>query len=1169
MKKNTLVIIMFLLVAFGVNAQQFSYPDSWGKAGFNLVDTRTTNVQVIYSVPNFSIEDFAVNGETMKNIMLPGSFLFNDAGMPNLPGKGTYIAIPQGSTPKLKIVSMRSETIHNVNIMPAPVIPAENDDSPIKYNKNMAVYSQNALYPAEPVKMSNVEQIRGVDVVLLGVTPFQYNPVTKDLIVYKDIKIDIDFEGGNGEFGNNAYRSRWFDPIVKDQLLNPSVLPNIDYDQRMQEWVKSGRNTTECEYIILSPTGPDFLRWADSLANWRNQQGILTHVYSLDEIGGNTTTAIETFINNAYNTWTIKPVAVLMLGDYGTDGTKSVISVLKTLSGETFPSDHVFADVNNDDMAELVFGRIVANNNDQLSVICSKQLNYERNPPMDTSFYQHPITALGWATDRWFQICSEVVGGYFKHFRGRNPVRINEIYSGNPSTIWSSATNTSTVVNYFGPNGLSYIPATPAEMPCCWTGGTATKINEAIESGAFILQHRDHGNETGWGEPDYSNSNITPLSNTRLPFVFSINCLTGKYNWSNECFAEKFIRHSKNGVNAGALGLVCPSEVSYSFVNDTFVWGMYDNMWPSFMPAEGTQPDSRGVCPAFGMVAGKYFLKRSGWPYNTGDKLITYYLFHMHGDTFLKLFDTVPQNLTVSHASQIDYGTTTFTVTATDSAFIALTVDNQILATAYGDGTTPVIISIPVLPVGTNMLVTVTKQNYLRYHSTVTVTSVSLVVDFSASSTALCKDGTTNFTDLTNITPETWAWEFPGGTPSTSNVQNPTGIQYSASGNYDVTLTVTKAGVPSSTLTKNAYILVTNYPIAAFTTTGTCVGSAIQFTDNTNPNGGVVDRWEWNFGDPTSSDDSSTLQNPTHIFASTGPYTVTLNAYNSGNCGNAISQVINIIGAPGIAAQPTGTTVLCKDATGIEYTTTGATDAASYTWMTDPENAGTFVGNAATASLNLTTGFTGAFKVMVKGINECGEGAFSEGFDVNVIELTAAPSKPVGVDSVDVNKIAQSEFTITEVPGADSYSWTLIPIEAGTISGIGTTGTAIWATEYKGVANITTKAINICGESIASDPKKITVYSTVGIRENKGLGIEIFPNPNSGKFKLDITSNSLSKINIFIYNVLGSVVYNENDVRLSSKLLKTIDISALPNGIYHLKIEGEDTSVVKRIIIEK
>ena len=30
------------------------------------------------------------------------------------------------------------------------------------------------------------------------------------------------------------------------------------------------------------------------------------------------------------------------------------------------------------------------------------------------------------------------------------------------------------------------------------------------------------------------------------------------------------------------LGITAASEVSYSFVNDTYVWGLMDNMWTRF-----------------------------------------------------------------------------------------------------------------------------------------------------------------------------------------------------------------------------------------------------------------------------------------------------------------------------------------------------------------------------------------------------------------------------------------------------------------------------------------------------------------------------------------------------------------------------------------------------------
>ena len=130
------------------------------------------------------------------------------------------------------------------------------------------------------------------------------------------------FEGGNGHFGEDRLRSRFWDPILEDALLNYSSLPVIDYDARQQEVT----DVPGFEYLIITPNGSAFTQWADSIRRFRIQQGITTTVKTLTEVGGNTTTAIESYINNAYNTWTPPPAAVLLLGDYGTDANSTVIS---------------------------------------------------------------------------------------------------------------------------------------------------------------------------------------------------------------------------------------------------------------------------------------------------------------------------------------------------------------------------------------------------------------------------------------------------------------------------------------------------------------------------------------------------------------------------------------------------------------------------------------------------------------------------------------------------------------------------------------------------------------------------------------------------------------------------------------------------------------------------
>jgi len=691
-------------------SQNVMFPDSWSKHGITLQNQESNKLTIDFSLTEFSFVEQEIDGQVKKSVKTPGVFLQNDEGAPDLPGTSRYIAIPQGASTSFKIIASRTEIIKNIDIAPAPRIPLDTETGPLEYKQNQKIYNKNAYYPENIVLISESKKIRGVDVVMLGITPFQYNPVTKELIIYRDLKIEIEHKGGNGLIGENRLRSRWWDPIIKDAVLNPDAIPTVEYSN-----VKSNSDSPDYEYLVIVPDDPIFISWADSVKKWRTLQGIKTGVVTTTEVGGNTTTAIETYVNNAYNTWDVPPAAVLLIGDYGTSGS----TVVSPIYNSYCVSDNIFADVDNDHLPDIVFARMTAQNATHLETMITKFLDYERTPPTNPGFYNNPITACGWQTERWFQICCETVGGFWSNELGKSPVRINEIYSGTPGSTWSTATNTSTVVNYFGPSGLDYIPSSPSTLGG-WSGGNATDINNALNSGAFILQHRDHGGTTGWGEPDYTSSDINGLTNTDLSWVFSINCLTGKYNISGECFAEKFHRYTYGGNNSGALGITAASEVSYSFVNDTYVWGIYDNMWPEFMPDYGTNPAHRGILPAFGNAAGKIFLESSSWPYNTSNKEVTYHLFHHHGDAFSTVYSEIPQLLSVSHAAVLLSGINSFTVTANAGSFIALTVNNEIIGTADGTGS-PVAITIPPQNPGDVMIVTVTKQNYYRYSSTVSV----------------------------------------------------------------------------------------------------------------------------------------------------------------------------------------------------------------------------------------------------------------------------------------------------------------------------------------------------------------------------------------------------------------------------------------------------------------
>ena len=179
--------------------------------------------------------------------------------------------------------------------------------------------------------------------------------------------------------------------------------------------------------------------------------------------------------------------------------------------------------------------------------------------------------------------------------------------------------------------------------------------------------------------------------------------------------------------------------------------------------------------------------------------------------------------------------------------------------------------------------------NAQTYEFPLTVTAPP-VADFNFA-TALCTNSPIQFTDVTPFTGSAtyrWWWEFgdpPSGVNNNSNLQNPT-HSFSNPGTYSVRFAnITRAGCLSDTATKT--VDITNQPTASFTVTPpNCVNTNIQFTDASTLVGfGSVTQWDWNFGDPASgANNTSTLQNPTHNFATPGTYTVTLTVKSNTNC---------------------------------------------------------------------------------------------------------------------------------------------------------------------------------------------------------------------------------------------------------------------------------------------
>ena len=691
---------------------------------FTITASDSNHLSIHFELNDFSIDTVHRNGELMHTIATKGIVCPNEYGLPDLPTYNRFIAIPQGAKAIVEIQMRRDERMAGIDIVPSVGSQCEND-AERPFFKDPKIYAANKFFPAESYCVAEPQQLRGVDVIHLGLSPFEFNPVSRELAIHRELDIDIRFEGGNGHFGDDRLRSPYWDPILQNNILNYNCLAPIDYDARRQEWTRN--RAIGCEYLILTPNNEAFINAAQELADYRTRQGILTEVMSLSETGAYNPDMLKLWIRDIYHNWDIPPVAVCLIGDQGNDISQFLPAVpTPSPKDGTISSDNPYADINDDKLPDICFSRLLAENASELPIFIGKQMEYEyTNPCMNPYYYEHPLTASAWQREKWFQLTIATIYGYLSQ-HDKTPTLLSDIYSGYLSDQWSIASGTDAVVSYFGPDGLGYIPANPLTLGP-WTGATAQDVIQAFNQGAYIVQHRDHGWDNKWYEPEIYIHHFDSINNPgRMPFLISVNCRTGSFNSQYPCFIEALLRMTRNGQNAGIVGAIGPSGQTYSFANDIFLWGVWDLFDPEFLPDHG--PYASHVAewmPAFANVSGKYFLDEQVFP-STDESMrtLTYNVYHAHCDAFLRLFTEVPQPIEASFDESIT-SFLPFHITAPEGVQIALSANyggkDHLLATATGTGEEQTLYIMDFLPVN-SVLLTMTGLNKLRREETLCLT---------------------------------------------------------------------------------------------------------------------------------------------------------------------------------------------------------------------------------------------------------------------------------------------------------------------------------------------------------------------------------------------------------------------------------------------------------------
>ena len=170
----------------------------------------------------------------------------------------------------------------------------------------------------------------------------------------------------------------------------------------------------------------------------------------------------------------------------------------------------------------------------------------------------------------------------------------------------------------------------------------------------------------------------------------------------------------------------------------------------------------------------------------------------------------------------------------------------------------------------------------------------------AASTVPVCFNNASQFKDLStgNPTVSQWDWDFGDGTPH-GTLQNPTHT-YASAGTFTITLIITNSGGCKDTVSLTT--VINPLPVANFSSPPVCLHDTMCFTDLSSVNPGIVATWSWNFGDPASgANNTSVLQSPCHVYSGPGTFSVILTVTSDSGCQNTITLPV-VVNPPPVAA---------------------------------------------------------------------------------------------------------------------------------------------------------------------------------------------------------------------------------------------------------------------------
>ena len=209
----------------------------------------------------------------------------------------------------------------------------------------------------------------------------------------------------------------------------------------------------------------------------------------------------------------------------------------------------------------------------------------------------------------------------------------------------------------------------------------------------------------------------------------------------------------------------------------------------------------------------------------------------------------------------------------------------------------------------------------------------------------------------------------------------------------------------------------------------------------------------------------------------------------------------------------------------------------------------TYLWNTGATTSTITVGTIGTYSVVVTNSTSCKSS--------DVINITSKPNPTVSLVFTGQTRFCPTETIRLLSEGVPS---------GGVYIGSGITGTnfsASAAGQGTYIIYYSYTALNGCS-SLAKDT--LIVNACVGVEELvNNLGLNVYPNPNSGLFTLEINASSDINAHIAVTSIDGRLVYEDN-VEGNVLVTKSVNISELADGIYYLTVSTKDAKRTYKVL---